>query len=553
MVSKTARWARVPVIDIHRETKIATGGGGGGQREGFDVAFCCFLGGEDRQFKFFEEGNMRKGFLMVLAVALVAVLAAPAVAGTDINGFYRAKGYVTNFETPSAPSISNDMPSNGYVEQRLRVRFAFGEENVKVVWFSEIDFGSWGDVAGSANTTTPATGASRNAGGALGGDRVNLETKNVYLWFKLPNTSLDFTVGLQNQTDSVFGLLYGGSDMAGIFVTGKYEPVSWKLGWSRWYENSTANWDDLTLYMGYVSFAPTKALKLGIGAYVFQDDAGKTTSATQLPYGTTFAINPRLNGAMLTGSTAVAANTKLIYTIPVDFAYNASWGALSGFALYQFGTVDFTGTRSDIDISAFAADLRLDMNLGPGKFFVEGLILSGGDNSSDEYQSVVTASDLNASPGGNSFFARMDYQILMSNADDINQNTCLIGCASPVASAQPGVGASQSPGNQGRGLWTIGLGYSMKVADKTTFKLGAGYMAAVKRLQFTAPATSDARDTDMGTEFNGNINYNIMKGLDFGLYAAYAMIGDFFAGPAGGGADNPDSVYNLMFRLNYAF
>ena len=498
---------------------------------------------------------MRKGFLMVLAVALVAVLAAPAVAGTDINGFYRAKGYVTNFDTPSAPSIRNDMPSAGYVEQRMRMRFSFGEENVKAVGFFEIDFGSWGDSAGNA----PAAqgGAARNTGGALGGDKINLETKNAYVWFKLPNTSLDFTVGLQNQTDSVFGLLYGGADMAGIFANGKYEPVSWKLGWAKWYENDVSAWDDLSLYMGYVSFAPSKGFKLGIGAYVFQDDAGKTTGASQLPYGAAFAINPRLNGAMVAGAPAPgnlpSANTKLIYTFPVDFSFGASWGALSGFALYQFGTVDFTGTRSDIDISAYAADLRLDMNLGPGKFFVEGLILSGGDNSSNEYQSVVTASDLNASPGGNSAFTRLDYQILMGNADDINQNTCLIGCATPVASAQPGVGASQSPGNGGRGLWTIGLGFGMKVSEKTTMKLGAGYMAAVKKLQWQAPATSDVRDTDMGTEFNGNINYNIMKGLDFGLYAAYAMIGDFFAGPAGGGADNPDSVYSMFFRLNYAF
>jgi hypothetical protein len=493
---------------------------------------------------------MRKGFLMVLAVALVAVLAAPAVAGTDINGFYRAKGYVTNFDFPSAPSITNDMTTGGYVEQRFRMRFSFGEENVKAIAFFEVDFGSWGDVAGSANTTTPATGASRNAGGALGGDRVNLETKNIYVWFKVPNTSLDLAVGLQNQTDSIQGLLYGAADMAGIFATGKYEPVSWKLGWAKWYENNVQNWDDMTLYLAYVSFAPSKDLKLGIGAYAIQDDTGKTTSATQLPYGTAFSINPALNGAMSTGQT-VAANTKLIYTFPVDFAFNASWGALSGFALYQFGTVDFTGPRADIDISAFAADLRLDMNLGPGKFFIEGLILSGGDNSSDEYQSMVTASDLNASPGGNSYFSRMDYTILMSNPDDINQNTCLIGCAGAVNN-------NQSPGNGGRGLWTIGLGSNMKVAEKTTFKIGGGYLAAMKKLQTDRPDS----DTDMGWEVNANVNYNIMKGLDFGLYGAYAQLGDYYKGggptgtviSTGPSANNdPDDLYTIYARLNYAF
>ena len=505
------------------------------------AAFSEGKTGSLKQFKFFEEGNMRKGFLMVLAVALVAVLAAPAVAGTDINGFYRAKGYVTNFDFPAPVAITNDMPSGGYVEQRFRMRFSFGEENVKAVAFFEIDFGSWGDSAGSA----PATqgGAARNTGGALGGDKINLETKNVYVWFKVPNTSLDFTVGLQNQTDNIFGLLYGGADMAGIFATGKYEPVSWKLGWAKWYENNVQSWDDMTLYMASVSFSPSKDLKLGIGAYGIQDDTGKVLSATQQPFG--LLGLPTVFGA-------AAANTKLIYTIPVDFAWSGSWGALSGFALYQFGTVEFTdSTINDVDISGWAADLRVDANLGPGKLFVEGLVLSGGDGSGDKYQSVVTASDLDSSPGGDSAFTRLDYQILMGNADDVNQNTCLIGCAGAV-------GNNDSPGNGGRGMWTIGAGYTMKVAEKTTVKFGAGYLAAMKKLQTDR---SDS-DTDMGWELNANLNHNIMKGLDFGLYGAYAQLGDFYKGGSptgtvvatGSGANNdPDDVYSLFFRLNYAF
>jgi hypothetical protein len=336
--------------------------------------------------------------------------------------------------------------------------------------------------------------------------------------------------------------------MAGIFATGKFEPINWKLGWAKWYENNTQNWDDMTLYMGHVAYAPTKDLKLGLGIYAIQDDMAKYLTATQLPYGTAAAINPALNGKMTSSSpdNVVQANTKLIYTVPVDFAWNAGPVALSGFFLYQFGTVEFIGTpRPDVDVSAFAADLRVDANLGPGKFFIEGLLLSGGDNSGNDYQAMVTTSDLNASPGGNSFFARMDYQLLMSNADDINQNTCLIGCAGALAS--PSTSANQSPGNGGRGLWTVGLGYSMKAAEKISFKIGAGYLAAMKKLQ-TDPSTMD---TDMGWEVNGNVNYNIMKGLDFGLYGAYGELGDYYTGWTG--TNNPDSIWTMFARLNYAF
>ena len=126
-----------------------------------------------------------------------------------------------------------------YVEQRFRAKFSFGEENVKAVWFLESDFGAIGvrrqhaavgRHAASARCGTAAAPSAR--------DRINLETKNIYIWFKLPNTSLDFTVGLQNQSDSYAGLLFGGADMAGIFATGKIEPVSYKLGWAKLYENN---------------------------------------------------------------------------------------------------------------------------------------------------------------------------------------------------------------------------------------------------------------------------------------------------------------------------
>jgi hypothetical protein len=523
MVSKTAPpGGSAPDVDIQiqeirsRREEVVSG-----NEACSDGSFGCFLGGEDRQFKFPEEGNMRKGFLMVLVVALVAVLAAPAMAGTDINGFYRAKGYVTNFDLPSAPSITDDMQSGAYVEQRFRVRFAFGEENVKVVWFSEIDFSSWGDSAGSA---APG-GAARNVGGALGGDKVNLETKNVYVWFKLPNTSLDFTVGLQNQTDTFQGLLYGGADMAGIFMTGKYEPVNWKLGLATLYENNPLFADDTYLVTFQLGFPLSKDLKLGGSLYYLRDDSQK--------YAGTLPGVPA----------GLAANTKEAYTIGLDAAWNAGPFALSGFFLYQFGTIDFISSATqDIDISAYAGDVRLDVNLGPGKLFVEGLAISGSDTSNSpgsDYESVVTLSDVNASPGGNSAFTRMDYQILMGNADDINQNTCLIGCAGAV-------GGAQSPGNGGRGLWTIGAGYSMKVAEKTTVKIGAGYLAAMKMLS-TDPGF---RDKDMGAEINGNVNYNIMKGLDVGFYAAYAFLGDFYKPTA---STDPDDVYTMFLRLNYAF
>ena len=55
---------------------------------------------------------MRKGFLIVLAVVLVAALAAPAMAGMrPDSGFFRVKGYMSNFKNgAAAPVLENETP-----------------------------------------------------------------------------------------------------------------------------------------------------------------------------------------------------------------------------------------------------------------------------------------------------------------------------------------------------------------------------------------------------------------------------------------------------------
>ena len=478
---------------------------------------------------------MRKGFLIVLAVVLVAALAAPAMAGMDATGFIRIKGYLGNFKNGSAPGGANpvlkkDAPDAAYVDQRFRAKLSFGEENVKAVWFSEIDYSGWGDASAGTKVSTADTGglgAQRNTGAALSADRVNLETKNVYLWFKLPDTSLDFTVGMQNQTDAYAGLFYGAADMAGVFVNGKVEPVSYKLGWSKWYENNNMKADDMTLYVAEVNLAPTKDAKVGLNVYFWQDDTGKTQPqpTTELPF------------------VASVPNKKRIYTPGVNATINAGPATLTGFALYQFGKIDFLDSTPDVNIKAFAADLRADLNLGPGKFFLEGLYISGGDNSAKDYKSIFTANDLEAaSPGGAASFTRTDMVILLANADDINTGVSLVGSGG-VAN-----GGFKSPGAGGRGITHVAAGYTQKLGDKITGKIGAGYLAITKKQL----SDTTVKGKGMGTEVNANVNYNIMKGLDFGLYAGYCWLGDWFKS-TNAAVPDPDNVYDLHARLNYAF
>jgi hypothetical protein len=264
--------------------------------------------------------------------------------------------------------------------------------------------------------------------------------------------------------------------------------------------------------------------------YFLQDDTGKVAG--------TLPGNP---------SGVSGLNKIRVYTPGVDASFNLGPLTLSGFALYNWGKVDFPGSTPDTDIKGYAADVRGDMNLGPGKFFLEGLYVSGGDQSGSnpDFESVVTLSDRNASPGGNSAYSRTDMVILLSSPDHINAAQCLIGCSGGVA--------GQSPSNGGRGMWHAAAGYSQKFTDKVSGKIGVGYLAAVKMLKVSSTTDPSFKDKEMGTEINASLNYNIMKGLDVGLVGAYAFIGDFFKTSATGSGSDPDDAYDIHGRINYAF
>jgi hypothetical protein len=363
--------------------------------------------------------------------------------------------------------------------------------------------------------------AARNVGGALGGDKVQTETKNVYVWFKVPDTSLDFTVGLQSQSDAYAGLIYGGADMAGIFTTGKYEPVTWKLGWAKLYENATQRTDDVDLFVVETKFVPAKDVFLGLNFYYLQHYANE--SAGNLP------------GATLPGFPVVG--TAQVYMPGITASFKAGPATISGFGQYQFGTIEEPG-NPDVDISAFLVDLRADLNLGPGKFFFEGLYLSGGDlgGTNPDYEAPITLATIEGSPGGNSAYSRTNTHILMSSPDTIGVSQCLIGCS--------GGTAGSDPGNRGRGIWHVAAGYSQKLTPKLKGEVNVGYLAATETL-----ASEPGRDEEMGTEFNARLDYNLAKGLDVGVIGAYAIIGEFF----NVGTTTPEDVWMGVARVNYAF
>lgn len=470
---------------------------------------------------------MRKYLVVLVAAIAVVAFTMPAM-GADLkaSGFYRAYGILSNFHdhggTPSL-RVSGEEQTNAYVTQRFRVKWTFGNENVKATWYLESDM-VWGDSAGS--TDSPA---GRNFGGALGGDKVQTETKQINVWFKIPDTSVATTVGLHTIRDGYSGVFSAANDAAGVTVTGKYEPVAYKVTWAKAYENVRNHADDGDIYQAEVKFAPTSESNMGVNFYFWKDRTAFGTPRLGLGSGgTEFPIDDHKLEIYMPG---VNGNVKL------------GPAKVSAWFFYQFGTLDAIAPGgTDIDVNGFAVDLRGDMSLGPGKFFIEGLFISGDDNENDDkYKGIITLGDYqqSASPGGYSGYTKTHMVMMLSTWNMASTSQCLIGCS--------GGEYGDSLANGGRGLWHIAAGYNQKFTDTLSGEFNIGYLAATKIYQFDRDG---GRDKDMGTEINATVTKAVYKNLKLSLTGGYLFLGKFVRDLGG---DQFEDAWTSYARVNYTY
>ncbi len=191
---------------------------------------------------------MRK-FLMVVAVgALTLLMAAPVMAvdfkfGAEYrvrmydgvnNGFTNAPGSNPRGVQIRVRPIFDVSDDNGNIQARLR--FEIGD----------VEFGNGGGASGPVNGVSVAPGGWRvgnGAGGSMGNDGVNVETKSAYMDFALP-----FGVPGRLRAGIMPWYLPKGlivdDDAAGIKVYGTVAPISYDLFWYRanggWPTNTVA-------------------------------------------------------------------------------------------------------------------------------------------------------------------------------------------------------------------------------------------------------------------------------------------------------------------------
>ncbi len=340
-------------------------------------------------------------------------------------------------------------------------------------------------------------------------------------------------------SDPYRGIFFGGADMAGGLATVKFAPISFRFGGFTPWERDTNQSDDSELFIAEARISPVKDLGIGLNFYFIRDAADTLGGASG-------EINTSNNLAqMFRGGVQVDPGVTKIYMPGVNFDFNAGVAKISGFAFMQFGDREYDSGVPKTKFRGYAGDLRVDANAGPAKVFLEGMYTSGDKpGTTDKIEGVVVMDDFKVGSSSSSP-STFDMQILTPNGDDINTARILM-----YTSNNNRVAGGYAMNGVRLGATMVAAGASMKFGDKVTGKVGAGYLRANQLAPVALNGTNLNVSKKMGTEVNGNVNYNIMKGLDFGVYAAYAWLGD---GYKVSGLSEPDNLYDLHARLNYAF
>ncbi|UZP65880.1 outer membrane homotrimeric porin [Desulfovibrio mangrovi] len=176
---------------------------------------------------------MKRVITLMLALALVF----GAVANSSATDF-KAKGtYQIGYQWTDNTNF-NDADSDGASEddfvakQRFRTQIDIvSSENLSGVVFFEIN-NTWGRTSG---------GAGNGAGGAIGADGVNVQTRRAFIDWTVPNTALDIRMGIQGL--ALPGVVAGSpvldNDVAAVVATYKFNDMfSMNAVWARPFDTS---------------------------------------------------------------------------------------------------------------------------------------------------------------------------------------------------------------------------------------------------------------------------------------------------------------------------
>ena len=435
-------------------------------------------------------------FCLVALIAVFALVMPTYAAEMKVNGMWFARAYARD----NYDGDDDRDDSVQYVTQRMRTYWNFiASENLRLVYKNEIDF-EWGDAAGVD---------ARGDGGGRAGDSVNLETKNVYLQFMVPDTPVRATIGLQ-----------GISSHKGWFHSDDYSAARFDMNFDP--VNITAYWAGLGGLFNLQANDSNKPdpiedtdssndnwVIVGSGAYKAENmDASLSFAYERKANDTTTLDQPESNDLFL-----------------VMGEFNMSFDMVSFFVIAgkNFGEADGSGADSaknrNYDGFMFDAGVSaaLDMATIHGRF-----IYASGDKEGDfddDFQGL----------NGQTF----SWAELFSDG-------FYTGDRNP---ANRQIGGSNHPSN----MYAINAGADFKPTDTTLIKLNAYYIGMVEDR-----TVAGSKEDEIGIEIDARLTQKIYDNLSLTVLGAYLLAEDgygFYNGDPAAGASQADNSGDDAFQV----
>lgn len=495
-----------------------------------------------------------------LKIYLLALISTGSLGSTayalenEFHGAYNLTYYISNYETAAAPGFiltgpnatlnagpaglpagntDSSLKANNYFEQRARIYYnAKASDNVKMVTAFEID-SIWGDKSGGS--------ATRNSGGALEADGVNLETKWVHLDLKIPAIPTRTKIGIQPFKDNIKGL-FADFDAAGISTITDLGAAKLQVAYFRGYDQSyfstkpmVRGVNDLDIGVVGVKYGLNQKANIGFDYYLYSDPRGLNISAA--------GSKMMLHTFGLYGDTTIAKTN------------------LSGLLAYQAGDLEAASGKKS-DLNAFAFNLAAKTPLGKGTFKTAFLFTSGNDHdasngNSNHYTGWVGTNQSqnatwNVGTGGTNSYNDCDMMLLARstmNMPSTTDNHLVFNS-----------GNGTNPTNS-QGQYLYSLGYSLPVTDNFDIKsnIGLAWVANANNLKPINKITGKENDSNFqGAEINLETKYKVYDNVTAKFQAAYVMLGDYYkdswsAAVTNSGVKTPEDPYSVRLIINYTF
>ncbi|BCS55667.1 hypothetical protein [Geobacter sp. SVR] len=516
--------------------------------------------------------KLKKTVAIAAAASALAAVSVPAMAfENEFHGTSRLRYFLSNYENankggvllpltsgairgPNTSDTTENLKMNNYFEQRTRIFYtAKASDDLKLVTGFEID-SVFGDKAQGATTAAGSTvngstvvGTGRNQGGALESDTVNLETKWVYLDFKIPSTPVQVKAGIQPIKDQLKGVFFD-ADIAGILTTSKIGAATVNAGYFRGYDqsffgtNRPYGMDNLNLGLLEGKFALSKDLNVGAVYYLYDDSRGSVTGV-----------------ADANGTNTNLGNDFQVHVFGVNGDAKLGKLSLSGFAAYQYGIIKQSNANS-AHLNAYAANVAAKAPIGPGTLRTALLVTSGNGQSDTPANGhlkgwVSIDQNQNNSWAGNA-----------SAVNTYNESGMLLLNRNAAASTGTtdtsivyNTGNGTNPLNA-QGVYLATVGYDLNITPKfyTNFNAGAAWAAHTNSLKPVDKATTMQNATNyMATEINLETGYKMYDNLTASLQAAYVFLGGYYKNSSFYGTQaspkDPENPYTIRTSLIYNF